>query len=449
MSAEREPSVLLVSTPWTVLGAPSLGLGLLRAVLDQAGISCKVRHLSLFMLEHLRAKTYEDLADAYGLNDFMFSGAIEPGATNAQLRALRDRLGGLLCQGKFDPHRYGGLEGVMEMLLHLRSVVVPAWVEQWAEQIAGGPWTLVGFTCMFDQTIASVALANAIREIAPDKMIALGGYAVKPPTAATIVRSFPWIDAVCDGEGERIIAALARASVGEIALADVPGIMLRSGSGRPVATPAPPLVDLNQLPVPNYDDFFDDLRELSERHKISIAPPNLPIENSRGCWWGAKNHCTFCGIRDEDLAYRFRDPTLVLTAMEQLSERYGLRGMQFADYILPSSYFDTLLPKLAEKGRQFHIFAELKANLSDERFALLAAAGFVELQPGIESFSSDALRKMRKGVTAAQNVHTLVMGRKHGVRIFHNLLMAFRTTSSRNTRRSPSSSRSSSISILR
>jgi hypothetical protein len=94
-------------------------------------------------------------------------------------------------------------------------------------------------------------------------------------------------------------------------------------------------------------------------------------------------------------------------------------------------------------------FAELKANLSDERFALLAAAGFVELQPGIESFSSDALRKMRKGVTAAQNVHTLVMGRKHGVRIFHNLLMAFRTTSSRNTTRSPSSSRSSSISILR
>src|SRR4051794_4754666 len=101
MSAEREPSVLLVSMPWTVLGAPSLGLGLLRSMLDQEGISSRVRHLSLFMLEHLRAKTYEDLADAYGLNDFLFSGVIEPGVTNAQLRALRTKVGGLLCQEKF------------------------------------------------------------------------------------------------------------------------------------------------------------------------------------------------------------------------------------------------------------------------------------------------------------------------------------------------------------
>jgi hypothetical protein len=125
------------------------------------------------------------------------------------------------------------------------------------------------------------------------------------------------------------------------------------------------------------------------------------------------------------LAYRSRDPKLVLETMAQLSERYGVYGMQFADYILPNGYFSTLLPDLAKAGSPYRIFAEVKSNLSEDRFAVLAAAGFKQLQPGIESFSSDALRKMRKGVTAAQNVYTLVAGRSRGIQILYNLLYGF------------------------
>lgn len=421
----REPSVLLVSMPWTVLGAPSLGLGLLRAVLDREGIPCTVRHLSLFMLEHLRATTYEDLSDAYGLNDFLFSGVLEPDTSHFQLRVLREKVLELLYRGKFETLRGGGCDDVVKMLLHLRTNVIPAWLDEWASRISQGPWSLVGFTCMFDQTIASAALAKLIRERAPDKMLALGGYAVRSPTAGMLVGAFPWIDAVCEGEGEATIVDLARASAGSTALDRVPGIVFRSPDGQVVRTQPAPLVDIDTVPVPNYDDFFEELEELSETYKISIAPPSLPLENSRGCWWGAKSHCTFCGIRKSDLAYRSRDAKLVLQAMKQLSTRHGVYGMQFADYILPNAYYSSLLPELVKIDRPYRIFAELKANISEERFPLLAAAGFDQLQPGIESFSSDALRKMRKGVTAAQTVYTLVMGRSHGIQIMYNLLYGF------------------------
>jgi ribosomal peptide maturation radical SAM protein 1 len=411
--------------PWTTLTEPSLGLSILKAVLDRKGIACRVLHLNLFLLEHLRARTYVALANAYVLNDFLFSGILDPVVTNVQQRSLRQKVRYLLDEGIIDPRPFGGSEGVVSTLLRLRGEVLPAWVQGWADKIASLDASLIGFTCMFDQTIASIALARMVRDRAPDKMVVLGGYAVRSPTAQMILRSSPWIDAVCDGEGEVTIVELAHAAAGEIPLADVPGIVFRSTAGDPIATVSPPPVNLDSNPTPNYDDFFTDLRRLSEEHHVNITPPDLPIENSRGCWWGAKQHCVFCGIKNEDMAYRVRDAQRVLTTMAELRQRYGIEAFRFSDYILPNRYFDTLLPELARLGRPYRLGAEMKANITEERFALLAQAGFHEVQPGIESFSSDVLRKMHKGVSAVQNVHTLLLGRRFNVRIYYNLIYGF------------------------
>src|SRR5262249_55228165 len=344
-----------VSMPWTTLTEPSLGLGLLKAVLDREGIPCRVLHLNLFLLQHLRAITYEVLANIYALNDFLFSGILDPTVTHIQEQWLRLKVREVLHDGVIEAHRVGGSEGLVEALLRLRGETVPAWLEGWAHEIARQEATLVGFTCMFDQTVPSLALARLIRERAPGKMLVLGGVAVRTPTAAMLLRSTPWIDAVCDGEGENAIGALAGAAAGEAPLVDVPGIVFRSTSGEVVATPPPPPVDLDANPVPNFDDFFADIRRLSEEQKIDVMPPTLPVENSRGCWWGAKHHCVFCGIRGEDMAYRARDAGKALEALATLHQRYGIRGFRFSDYILPIQYFDTLLPELARRGGPYRL----------------------------------------------------------------------------------------------
>ena len=86
--AAPSPRVLLVSPPWTSLNEPSLGLGLLRAVLDRHGVASRVLHLNLFALDWLRGDTYDALADVYGLNDFLFSGILDPVVTPAQRRLI-------------------------------------------------------------------------------------------------------------------------------------------------------------------------------------------------------------------------------------------------------------------------------------------------------------------------------------------------------------------------
>ncbi len=149
------------------------------------------------------------------------------------------------------------------------------------------------------------------------------------------------------------------------------------------------------------------------------------MENSRGCWWGAKSHCVFCGIKDSDLTYRAMESDAVLANMAELNRKYGINAFRFSDYILPNEYFNTLLPAIVKIGSPYHISTEMKSNITADKFQLLARAGFLEVQPGIESFNSNVLRKMKKGVTGIQNVFTLMLGKRHTVRILYNILFGF------------------------
>ena len=426
MSAARGhgANVLLLSLPWTTITEPSLGLGLLKAVLDRHGIAARVWHLNLELLRFVRPETYYALSNVFALNDFLFSGVLDPVVSPHQLRILHDKARQLLRFGTIARHERGGVDGVVADLLRFRNDTVPAWLAEVAAKIGGGDSSLVGFTCMFDQTVASLALAKLVREQAPDKMIVFGGYAVRPPTAQALLRSFPWVDAICTGDGEGVIVELARASV-EGGLGGVPGILHRDGINRPVATPAVPPTRMDEVPPPNFDDFFRDTGALAAAHQIYIDVDRLPVENSRGCWWGAKHHCIFCGIHDDDLRYRAKSAAVVLEDLAALSARYGVRAFRFSDYILPDGYYRSLLPELAARGKPYRLTSEMKANVSAQKFSALAAAGFEEVQPGIESFATSVLRKMDKGVTALQNVHTLLLGCRHGIRVHYNLLYGF------------------------
>jgi len=416
------PSVLLANLPWPDLPEPNLGLGILRAVLDEKGIQCRVLHLNLFLLEHLRAYSIFALSNTFALNDFLFSGVLNPIVSRKQQQWLRLKTANLLALKLIDYKQYGGLDGVVQQLLRLRQDVIPAWLSHWADQIANSGATLFGLTCNFDQTVSSLALAHLVKQRSPEKMTALGGYAVHPPTGEAVLRAFPCIDVVCTGEGEPIIAELARASVGEIPLHAIPSILYRETDQTIHVTAAAPPVDMNSIPTPNYDDFFADLKMLADIHKVEVKVNHLPVETSRGCWWGQKKHCIFCGVHDKDLLYRSPDADRLLEVIDTLAGRYAIHSFRLSGYILPHHYFRTLLPEMVRRECTYHMSSEMKANINATQFALLAAAGFYEIQPGIESFSSDVLRKMHKGVSAIQNVYTLLLGKHHKIAVRYNLL---------------------------
>ena len=63
--------------------------------------------------------------------------------------------------------------------------------------------------------------------------------------------------------------------------------------------------DLDALPVPNYRDYMARVQASPLGKTIN---PRLLFQTSRGCWWGAKQHCTFCGLNGQGMAYRSKVP---------------------------------------------------------------------------------------------------------------------------------------------
>ena len=119
---------------------------------------------------------------------------------------------------------------------------------------------------------------------------------------------------------------------------DVPGVVYRDARGQVVSgPPAAPVADMNGLPIPDYDDFL----AARERSDIGVTgqPLILALESSRGCWWGAKNHCVFCGLNANGMGYRQKSYERFRDEVSTIAQRYKPRSLFMSDNILSAGYY--------------------------------------------------------------------------------------------------------------
>ena len=182
----------------------------------------------------------------------------------------------------------------------------------------------------------------------------------------------------------------------------------------------PMVEDMDELPLPNFNDYFNAVNgtEIGTR-------ANLTVESSRGCWWGMKSHCTFCGLNGQTMDFRSKSPSRFLAELKELSEHYGKNYFMVADNILDMKYINSVLPELAATNSCIRLFYEVKANLRKDQIELLAAGGIVRLQPGIESLSTPILKLMGKGTSRLQNIQLLKWCREFKIDVAWNLLFGF------------------------
>jgi ribosomal peptide maturation radical SAM protein 1 len=226
------------------------------------------------------------------------------------------------------------------------------------------------------------------------------------------------VDLVVAGDGEVVFPELVRRLAGGEPLDGLPGVHRRS-AGEVVAGPSSPPVRPDAVrTLLDFDPYFERLRRLDLTGRFEVW---LPFEGSRGCWYGEKAQCTFCGLH-EIMKFRSSGHARVLAQLDDLYRRYGIGRFFSVDLILPREFMDTLLPELAGRGADWTIFYETKADLRREQLALMAAAGIRWIQPGIESLDADLLRLMRKGVRPSHNVQLLRWCQELGVQVSWNLL---------------------------
>lgn len=404
--------------PFSLAYFPNLALGLLKPAAEAAGYLCETRYFSLDHVAALGDAAMAILTDVRlytaQIGEWVFAGVANETADDLGLDFLTDVLAAEF-PAFYTPAR-------IAVLLEARAGA-SAFIEACYASVDWQGVDVLGFTSSFQQTMASLALARRVRRDHPDLFIVMGGANCQDEMGAELHRRYPFLDAVCQGEGDRAFPELLRRLADGRDLAGIAGMVVRD-SGQTVVPQASTdsIADLDSLPIPDFDSFFAQHASLGlgDRH-----PPAIVFETSRGCWWGARQHCTFCGLNGVTMAYRAKSQERAFAELTGLCARHGVVDAANADNILEMRYFDEFIPRLAESGAGLRIFYETKSNLKPWHWAALGRAGIRKVQAGIESLDSEVLRLMRKGVTGIQNVAALKLAAEAGVYVEWLFLVGF------------------------
>jgi ribosomal peptide maturation radical SAM protein 1 len=394
---------------------PSIQIGLLHALAEQAGFRAESFHLNLELATRLTPSVYEALCYRHISGEWLFSVAAfqdeAPSDDQAYLAASSLELAWAQELGKEAVHR-------------LRHQVLPAYIEDCLELVNWGQFRMVGFSSTFQQDVASLALAHRIKERYRTVAIVFGGANMEGEMGLEHLRAFPFIDYVVVGEADSTFPALLRCLATGEDPADWLGIASRTDGGLRFGGDAPVFCDLDALPTPNYDEYFERTQRLGLRGQPD-SRWRVPFESSRGCWWGQKHHCTFCSLNGRRMSYRAKSPGQAIAELSEMGRRYGATTFQATDNILPMRYIEEFFPLIRAARIDFRFFYEAKPNLNREQIRTLYQGGVRTIQAGIESLNSRILQLMHKGCTMLQNVRFLKWCRYYKMRVPWSLLWGF------------------------
>jgi ribosomal peptide maturation radical SAM protein 1 len=423
--------VLLISMPSAGIYRPMLGISLLKAELAQVGIAADIRYLNLSWARYCfdeiakGVSTYTEIASRASprMLDLLFQQSQNNSMADEWIFARALYTADCPSDGPYIEdvlrREYDAKE--VETILALRELA-PRFLDECMREISWTDYTVVGFTSTFTQHMSSLALAKRVKEDCPQVRIVFGGANCEGTMGLALLRHFRFIDFVASGEGDASFPELLQRLERREPFEGIAGLVWRK-NGEPTLHAEPASVrTMDALPTPDYTDFF---AQYHQQPYSRLCEVRVPLEQSRGCWWGMRSHCTFCGLNGQTMGFRAKSPDRAEREFLEVKERYAASFVDFTDNILHLGYFETLLPRLAELDHGVELFYEIKSNIKKQQVELLRNAGVRRVQPGIESLSSNILRLMGKGCTRLQNIQCLKWCLQYGILSEWNLLYGF------------------------
>ncbi|WP_170319405.1 RiPP maturation radical SAM C-methyltransferase [Polyangium spumosum] len=408
----RRPDAVLIVPPFAALDFPHLGVHLLQGCARAKGFEVAVIYAGMFLAREITQPVYHALSDAVTLHwsgGRVFSNMLGErifarAAHGVPLlgRQAEAKLSSICLEAGFGRKRCViDFKGLVELATHVED-----WATRFARAVAEIGCPIVGCTTVFEQTASSIAILRRIKERAPGTTTIIGGANCTGGMAEGIASLSDAIDFAFSGECEKAFPSFLAGA---------------RPDGRVVEGEV--CMDLDALPTPDYEEYYRQRRACFEDDALSRGMVALSYESSRGCWWGQKHHCTFCGVAS--MRYREKSPDRVIGELQELLAKHPSRRVHNVDDIMPHSYFKSVLPRLPEELPGVRMFYEEKANLTLEKVVLLRKAGVDIAQPGIEALSSPLLRRMDKGTLARHNVALLRYARASYLSLIWGLLFGF------------------------
>ena len=399
--ADQTVDIVLVSAPFASITHPNLGLSILKAVLQEAGLHAHVLYLNLKYASWHSHEFHEWIAEGSSeialIGEWIFS----PLSLNAI--SLQEYKSHVLVPNL-------GLEvaeRVLPVLVRARSERDEFILHCFRDIIRMRP-QIIGFSTSFQQTNASLLLAALIKVHCPDTLIVFGGANCEGDMGKTLLSSYRCIDYVFSGSAEDTFPQFAR----EVIRRGNINFRTRYFVGRGLKC-------LDDLPYPNFDNYFAQLRTLKLEGRVI---PGLLIEASRGCNWGMRSHCRFCGMNGLTMEYRHKSPERLLNEIHFLTERYNVHRIEFVDNNLFPGYATSVFGELSKESISYEVFSEVIPHINLDSLRLLRQGGLCWVQAGVETLHEELIHRMGKSGSVIKRIEFLKHCRELDIRVDWNFL---------------------------
>ncbi|MBV8672596.1 MAG: hypothetical protein JOZ33_04110, partial [Acidobacteriaceae bacterium] len=213
--------VAIIVMPFLDVDRPSLAAGLLKAELEQKGISCDCKYFNITCAKMVGIRTYKAIIDApltVLAGEWIFSqlyyGQSFSDWTKYEKEILECPVWGL------DVETWGdSIRAALEVAPFFLRVAFES--NNWQQ------YDLVAFTSTFQQTMPSLCLARMIRQHYPQVKIAAGGANFEASMGLAYMERFAFLDYLCTGEGDKCFPQLCE-NLSDNLDAVPPGILYRS-----------------------------------------------------------------------------------------------------------------------------------------------------------------------------------------------------------------------------
>jgi len=263
--------------------------------------------------------------------------------------------------------------------------------------------SVVGISiCGSFQLGAAFTLARMIKEIEPRIRVVCGGaFFSTMPQALLVLRTadnlFRHVDAYVLNEGERPFLRLIREVFSKLPPQPGPNLVLngqRELSFEPQDCLPPAEIATPVFPDDAIPKYFRPVRR-------------IPVEVSRGCYWGK---CTFCNLaQGANERYRGIPAEQVYRSVQTLTEQHEASEVLFSTLAMAPKILRGLAQRLNAGSQQIRWNAWIRpeSGLTREDFISCRKAGCTSLSVTPESFNDRTLARMRKGTNADQLIRII------------------------------------------
>ncbi len=275
------------------------------------------------------------------------------------------------------------------------------WQDKLGTDIASFQPDLIGITCMFTMTHASLRSVCA-RAAGANVPIAIGGVHVSNDVYR-VLDDIPSADMAVLREGEVAFGNLVKYANGQAASNDLAQLVVRTPDGYlTVETAAVPSEeDINVLPAYDLVDISSYSRAGTIGAFYCFKPKDTrfaTVLSNRGC----RAQCTFCSVRNfNGQGVRQRSVQSVVDELEQLVNEHGIGHIMWLDDDLLKDHRRaiSLFEALSKRNLDLTWDATngvIASSCTDEVIHAAAESGCIALNIGMESGNREILKSVRK-----------------------------------------------------